>query len=34
MIRGVWVDPDSGRIPFGEYATRWVAERPVHRIVP
>ncbi len=29
MIRGVWVDPDAGRIPFGKYATRWVAERPV-----
>jgi hypothetical protein len=29
MIRGVWVDPEAGRIPFGKYATRWVAERPV-----
>jgi site-specific recombinase XerC len=29
MIRGVWVDPDAGRIPFGKYAARWVAERPV-----
>ncbi len=29
MIRGVWVDPDAGRIPFGKNATRWVAERPV-----
>ena len=29
MIRGVWVDPDAGRIPCGKYATRWVAERPV-----
>ena len=29
MVRGHWIDPDAGRIPFGEYATRWVAERPV-----
>jgi len=29
MIRGVWVDPEAGRIPFGKYAERWVAERPV-----
>ena len=29
MIRGVRVDPDAGRIPFGKYAARWVAERPV-----
>ncbi len=29
MIRGVWVDPDADRIPFGKYAMRWVAERPV-----
>jgi len=29
LIRGVWVDPDAGRIPFGRYAMRWVAERPV-----
>jgi len=29
MIRGVWVDPDAGRIPFGKYATQWIAERPV-----
>ena len=28
MIRGVWVDPGAGRIPFVKYATRWVAERP------
>jgi hypothetical protein len=31
MIRGVWVDPDAGRVPFGEYAGRWVAERPVRQ---
>ena len=29
MVRGIWVDPDAGRIPFREYAERWVAERPV-----
>ena len=29
MARCQWIDPDAGRIPFGEYATRWVAERPV-----
>ncbi|HSM67484.1 MAG TPA: tyrosine-type recombinase/integrase, partial [Ilumatobacteraceae bacterium] len=29
MIRGFWVDPDADRVPFGKYATRWVAERPV-----
>ncbi len=29
MVRGHWIDPDAGCIPFGEYATRWVAERPV-----
>lgn len=29
MFRGVWIDPNAGKIPFGEYATRGVAERPV-----
>ncbi|MFN3254810.1 MAG: hypothetical protein ACE37B_03870 [Ilumatobacter sp.] len=29
MLRGVGIDPNAGKIPFGEYATRWVAERPV-----
>ena len=29
MVRGHWIDPDAGKIPFGEYATRWVAERPI-----
>ncbi len=29
MFRGVWIDPNAGKIPIGEYATRWVAERPV-----
>ena len=34
MVRGVWIDPDAGRIPFGEYATRWVAERAATRATP
>jgi hypothetical protein len=29
MFRGVGIDPNAGKIPLGEYATRWVAERPV-----
>ena len=29
MVRSVWIDPNAGRIPFGKYATRWVAEPPV-----
>jgi integrase len=29
MVRGDWIDPDAGRVPLGEYATRWVAERPL-----
>jgi len=29
MFRGVWIDPDAGEIPFGEYADRWMAEHPV-----
>ena len=29
MFRGVWIDPNAGKIPIGEYATRWVAERSV-----
>ena len=27
MFRGVWINPNAGKIPFGEYAERWVAER-------
>ena len=26
LVRGHWIDPDAGKIPFGEYATRWVAD--------
>ncbi len=29
MLRGIWVDPRAGTVPFGKYAMRWVAERPV-----
>jgi hypothetical protein len=29
IVRGHWIDPDAGKIPFGEYAERWVAERPL-----
>jgi integrase len=28
IIDGDWIDPDAGRVPFGEYAADWVAERP------
>jgi integrase len=28
IVRGNWIDPDAGRIPLGEYAARWIAERP------
>jgi integrase len=26
--RGSWVDPTAGRIPFREYASRWLTQRP------
>ena len=26
--RGSWIDPDAGKVTFGEYSTRWLAERP------
>ena len=26
--RGSWIDPDAGKVTFGEYASRWLAERP------
>lgn len=26
---GDWIDPDLGRVPLGEYAAKWIAERPV-----
>jgi integrase len=28
IIRGDWIDPDAGRVNFGEYAATWIAERP------
>jgi integrase len=28
MRRGAWIDPDAGRVPLGEYAATWIAERP------
>lgn len=28
ILRGDWFDPDAGRVPLGEYAKRWIAERP------
>lgn len=29
IIRGDWIDPDAGRVPLGEYAAKWIAERPL-----
>lgn len=28
IVRGDWIDPDAGRMPFIDYARSWVAERP------
>jgi integrase len=28
LIGGAWIDPDAGRVPFTEYATTWISERP------
>jgi len=28
MVRREWTDPDRGKVPFGPYATAWIAERP------
>jgi len=28
IIEDSWVDPDAGRVPFGEYAADWIEERP------
>jgi integrase len=28
VMRGDWIDPDAGLVPFGEYAQAWVTERP------
>ena len=27
IIRADWIDPDAGRVPLGEYAAKWIAER-------
>jgi site-specific recombinase XerC len=27
MVRGEWTDPDRGKVPFAEYADRWIQER-------
>jgi integrase len=29
LVKGVWLDPDLGRVPLGEYASEWIAERPL-----
>src|SRR5690349_2436440 len=28
MDRGVWIDPEAGRITLRDYAARWIAQRP------
>jgi len=28
LLGGKWIDPDAGRVPFSEYATAWLDERP------
>src|SRR5262245_26445235 len=28
IVRGNWFDPDAGRVPLGDCAKRWIAERP------
>jgi integrase len=28
LVQGTWLDPDAGLVPLGEYAERWVRERP------
>ena len=28
IVRGDWIDPDAGRVPFIQYARSWAAERP------
>jgi integrase len=32
ILAGDWLDPDAGQVPFGEYATSWVKERPNLRL--
>lgn len=31
IARGEWFDPEAGRLPLGEYAAKWIAERPLSR---
>jgi integrase len=28
IVQGTWIDPDAGAVPAGEYAERWINERP------
>ncbi len=28
ILDGDWIDPDAGRVPFGQYAQAWIDERP------
>lgn len=28
ILNGDWINPDSGRVLFGEYAAAWIEERP------
>ena len=27
ILRGDWMDPDAGRVPFGKYAARWIDDQ-------
>ena len=28
ILNGEWIDPDSGKVPFAEYAWAWIEEQP------
>jgi integrase len=28
LLQGAWLDPEAGRVSLGEYAARWINERP------
>ena len=28
ILNGEWIDPDAGRVPFGQFAEAWIEERP------
>lgn len=28
ILNDEWINPDAGRVPFGEYAAAWIDERP------